>query len=81
MQSPPDRLGLCGRCRHAQRVATPRSVFWLCGLSRSDARFERYPRLPVLACEGFEPGPQDAPPPEARGPRAAEGAEEREGGD
>lgn len=78
---PRDPIGLCRRCLHAQIVRTPRSEFWLCGLSRSDVRFERYPRLPVLACEGFEPGAGREPPPEARGPRAAEGSKEREDGD
>jgi hypothetical protein len=29
------------------------SVFLLCRLSESDTRFEKYPRLPVLTCEGF----------------------------
>ena len=49
-------VGLCARCRHASRVPTPRSMFWLCRLSASDARFERYPRLPMLECPGYEPG-------------------------
>ena len=74
-----DPIGLCRRCVHAQLVSTPRSGFWLCGLSRTDPRFERYPRLPVNACEGFEPGAEHEPPPEARGPRAAEEPED-EGG-
>jgi hypothetical protein len=26
----------------------------MCGLSLTDDRFAKYPRLPVLACEGFE---------------------------
>jgi hypothetical protein len=30
------------------------SQFILCELSRADQRFARYPRLPVLSCEGFE---------------------------
>jgi hypothetical protein len=30
------------------------SRFLLCELSRVDARFPRYPTLPVLACDGFE---------------------------
>ncbi len=48
--------GLCARCRHAARVETPRgSVFLLCELSRSDPRFPKYPRLPVLQCSGFSP--------------------------
>ena len=55
-----DGVGLCARCRHARRVPTPRSVFWLCELAASDTRFERYPRLPVLECPGFEPGARPA---------------------
>jgi hypothetical protein len=30
-------------------------VFLLCQLGFSDARFPKYPRLPVLSCEGFTP--------------------------
>ncbi len=33
---------------------TRRSVFSLCVLSRSDPAYPRYPRLPVLECDGFE---------------------------
>ena len=69
----PERVGLCAGCRHAQRVRTPRSAFWLCGKSRTDATYERYPRLPVLACPGFEPGepvgPETAKPEEGGGPQ------------
>jgi hypothetical protein len=68
--SPAEALlgGLCPRCRHVQQVRTPRSVFLLCTLSRTDPRFERYPRQPVLACPGYEPSPNDeAPPGEGRG--------------
>jgi hypothetical protein len=25
----------------------------MCGLSRTDERFAKYPRLPVLVCSGF----------------------------
>ncbi|WBL35443.1 hypothetical protein O0235_11740 [Tepidiforma flava] len=51
------RAGLCAGCAWAQRVVSGRgSVFWLCGRSRVDARFRKYPPLPVLACPGFEPG-------------------------
>lgn len=54
---PASRPGLCGRCRHARRLRSDRgSAFWRCGLSDSDARFPRYPRLPVLACAGHEAG-------------------------
>jgi hypothetical protein len=30
------------------------SVFYLCQLSANDARFAKYPRLPVLQCEGYQ---------------------------
>jgi len=56
MRPDPPPAGLCDRCRHARRVASDRgSVFVLCERSRTDARFPRYPRLPVVACTGFEP--------------------------
>ena len=57
--------GLCATCRHARTIQNARgSQFVLCELSRTDPRFARYPRLPVTACAGFEPGRQsdlDAP--------------------
>ena len=46
-------VGLCFTCRNARVVETPRSTFWLCTLSASDPRFAKYPRLPVIACEGY----------------------------
>ena len=49
------RVGLCFTCRHARRVPTPRAVYWLCERAATDPRFEKYPRLPVLACPGYEP--------------------------
>ena len=70
MSGPEDpTVGLCARCRHAQRVATPRSLFWLCERSRVDTTYARYPRLPKLDCPGFEPG-------EPAGPEDAEGDRE-----
>jgi hypothetical protein len=46
--------GLCASCVHARVVETARqSTFLLCGLSFTDARFPKYPRLPVLTCEGY----------------------------
>jgi len=54
-----DRLGappgLCRACRHAQLLASARSVFVRCGLADSDPRFARYPALPVSACDGHSP--------------------------
>jgi hypothetical protein len=50
-------VGLCAICRHARIVSSRRgSRFWLCALSRSDPRFPRYPRLPVLECAGHAEG-------------------------
>lgn len=34
------------------------STFFRCSLADSDARFVRYPPLPVLECEGFEANPE-----------------------
>ena len=58
---PGPAVGLCATCRHARRVATPRSTFWMCELSRTDPHFEKYPRLPVLACPGYEPVEEPEP--------------------
>jgi hypothetical protein len=50
-------VGLCRACAHARAVVSGRgSTFWLCGLSTVDARFAKYPRLPVIRCAGFAPG-------------------------
>jgi hypothetical protein len=47
--------GLCADCRHARRVESARgSRFFLCGRAVSDPSFLKYPRLPVLACRGYE---------------------------
>jgi len=48
--------GLCARCEHQREVRNTRgSSFSLCERSRVEPqRFARYPRLPVLACDGFE---------------------------
>ncbi|MGH2878154.1 MAG: hypothetical protein ACRDK4_00895 [Solirubrobacteraceae bacterium] len=47
--------GLCESCRHRRLVPNTRgSVFSLCERSREDPSYARYPRLPVLACPGYE---------------------------
>ncbi len=61
MTTEPDRVGLCFRCTHSRTVTTPRSIFWRCLLADVDARFERYPRLPVLECAGFTPREDEGP--------------------
>ncbi|HEU5142407.1 MAG TPA: hypothetical protein VFU04_04535 [Solirubrobacterales bacterium] len=49
------RFGLCDECRHQQLVRNTRgSVFSLCLRSRTEERYPRYPRVPVLACPGYE---------------------------
>jgi hypothetical protein len=46
--------GLCDRCTHQRIVRNTRgSVFSLCGKSREDERFPKYPPIPVLRCPGF----------------------------
>jgi len=54
--TPGDRSrGLCAACRFARVVTSRRARFTLCERSFEDARFPRYPRLPVLTCDGFVP--------------------------
>jgi hypothetical protein len=48
------QVGLCLTCRHGRQVSSSRdSTFWLCELSIVDARFRKYPRLPVTSCAGY----------------------------
>jgi len=50
-----DGRGLCAGCAHGRLVTSARgSSFTMCGLSQTDERFAKYPRLPVLACVGFQ---------------------------
>jgi len=57
----PATVGLCARCAHAREIVSATgSRFVLCDRSKTDARFPRYPRLPVLGCEGYEPPPATA---------------------
>jgi hypothetical protein len=50
-------IGLCASCMHARPLRSAKgSTFWRCRKSESDARFPKYPRLPVLRCEGYEHG-------------------------
>ena len=56
-EGPGPRAGLCDSCRHQQIVRNTRgSVFSLCRRSRTEPdRFPRYPRVPVVRCDGYEP--------------------------
>jgi hypothetical protein len=47
--------GLCNSCRHQRIVKNTRgSVFSMCERSKTDDRYPKYPRLPVLECSGYE---------------------------
>jgi hypothetical protein len=47
--------GLCDSCIHQQLLRNTRgSEFSLCRRSRTDPAYPKYPRLPVLACPGYE---------------------------
>jgi hypothetical protein len=48
-------IGLCATCVHARVIESDRgSRFYMCERSRTDERFPRYPRLPVIACIGYD---------------------------
>jgi hypothetical protein len=60
------KIGLCAVCENVRVTGNRRgSRFYLCALSEHDARFPRYPPLPVLECDGFRPK-RDDPEPDAR---------------
>jgi hypothetical protein len=53
----PDKTtdGLCATCIHTRIIRSERgSRFLRCGLSDEDPRFPKYPRLPVLTCDGWQ---------------------------
>jgi GrpB-like predicted nucleotidyltransferase (UPF0157 family) len=63
-QSAAKDAGLCAECDYARRIESARnSVFILCNLSLTDARFPKYPRLPVLSCSGFRSRIVESPNP------------------
>jgi hypothetical protein len=46
--------GLCDSCKHQKLVRNTRgSVFSMCERSKTDARYPKYPRLPVKRCAGY----------------------------
>ena len=50
-----DAVGLCFTCRWMRSTANRRgSVFFRCARAEDDARFVRYPHLPVRTCPGYE---------------------------
>ena len=56
---PAAALGRCAACRHHEALTSAKgSTFHRCLRAETDARFRRYPPLPVLECTGFEPAAQ-----------------------
>ena len=57
----PGNVGLCATCCHVETIVSARgSTFYLCKLALTDPRFAKYPALPVLACEGYQPPAEPA---------------------
>jgi hypothetical protein len=55
-------VGLCADCVHSVKIASDRgSIFYRCQLALTDARFAKYPRLPVVACAGYVQIPELKP--------------------
>jgi ketosteroid isomerase-like protein len=49
------QAGLCDSCRHQKLIRNTRgSTFSMCERSKTDERYPKYPRLPVVECEGWE---------------------------
>ncbi len=56
-EAPRQPAGMCDACRHQKLIRTGRgSVFSMCERSKREPAYPKYPRLPVLACPGHEPG-------------------------
>jgi hypothetical protein len=73
-------VGLCATCAHARTTTTARgSTFYRCARAESDARFVRYPRLPVVRCGGFEEAGVGASVADARGVRGGSAARRADG--
>jgi hypothetical protein len=59
--------GLCVSCAFARVVESARgNRFTLCRRSETDARFPRYPALPVLECVGYDTKAPDGRPQDAQ---------------
>ena len=49
------RAGLCDSCRHQRLVRNTRgSTFSMCGRSKLEPGYPKYPRIPVFRCGGYE---------------------------
>jgi hypothetical protein len=61
-------VGLCASCRHCRIVPAKRSTFYQCTRAFTDARFRKYPPLPVVACIGYDTGTPVRSPAPAKSP-------------
>lgn len=53
-----NEAGLCASCAHAVIMRSDRgSIFYRCERAKTDPRYPKYPRLPVLHCPGWEMTP------------------------
>lgn len=50
----PLKASLCESCCWVREVTTARSRFLLCELSKTDAAYPKYPRQPVVRCQGHQ---------------------------
>ena len=56
------RVGLCLGCRHARLVsARMNNHYYRCDRAAVDPSYPKYPRLPMLQCDGHERRPLAAP--------------------
>jgi hypothetical protein len=54
-EDPTVSVGLCVDCLHLRLLRSGRSRFVRCWLAESAAEYRRYPALPVLECDGYQP--------------------------
>jgi hypothetical protein len=61
------QAGLCDSCAHQKLIRNTRgSTFSMCLRAKTEPeRFPRYPRLPVVRCEGYEAGADEGARPES----------------
>jgi len=53
--STPPPVNLCVSCRHLRVIISKKgSRFLYCLRSETDKQYPKYPRLPVLQCQGYE---------------------------
>jgi hypothetical protein len=58
----PANAGLCATCRYAQTVESARgAVFLLCAAHKDYEHLQKYPRLPMLACDVYKKNAEEEP--------------------